>query len=115
LTANDDIRRLELKVSSRGNAVSQRLVFAGTEVDVGRQVYALHDRLAATGYNVRCKTPSIGLISGAGQPTYGVVMSIEGGHVTLEEMPTSPSDPPLGKGKQTVMSGAYFLEHYEVD
>lgn len=115
MPAADDIRRLELKTVSSGNRISQRLVFAGTQVDVGNQVYRFHENLQATGYQVRVKTDKISVMSSAGHPMYGVVVAIEGDGVTVEELRTSPNDPPEGKGKQVRFERQFFLDHYEVD
>lgn len=109
-----DQRRLELKVQDHGNGrVSQRLVFEGTQLDVGHQVYEFHNRLAAVGYAVKVKTASIDMAQKAGYPMYGIVKQITGTQVMVEEMRTSPRDAEVGK--TTPFERAFFLEHYEVD
>lgn len=116
MPAIDDICRLELKVRDLGGGrISQRLVFAGTDIEPGHQVYTFHEKVCATGYQVKVKTGKISEMAAAGHPMYGVVVAIEGEGVTVEELRTSPNDPPEGQNRQVRFERQFFLDNYEVD
>lgn len=109
-----DQRRLEVKTEGLdGGPVRNYLVFKGTDIAVGSQVYALHDRLAAVGYQVKAKTPKISEIAKANHPMYGVVRTVDDEGVVIEEMQTSPRDPV--PGRMVRFERQFFLDHYEVD
>jgi hypothetical protein len=112
--AMQDLRRLEVRVLQLGQGrVSQRLVFEGTNVDVGSHVHALHRQLAAVGYMVKVRYEYLDEAAALGHPMYGVVRAVTADYVEVEQLQTSPAD--AVPGPMFKFTRDFFLSHYEVD
>lgn len=109
----EDQRRLEVKVEMSPGHISKRLVYQGTDISVGQEIYGFHDNLTAVGYQVKCKIDAIEGLAEAGQPMYGIVREVAGEGVVIEELQTSPRDPQ--PGRRVRFERQFFLDHYEVD